>query len=118
MLVQINTMENPWIEEFLQGVRNRKLLYYASDIQQMLETEGEIQLKNAVQRAMDACRSQGLPLSDHFKSVYRCQEMAVLKDWKLSGLAWCLVLLNYSPSHPAVARMQLTLLNKGLGSRQ
>lgn len=114
MLLRINTTENAYFEEFLRGLHDRKLRYYASDIQETLGMLTVRQLKDSIGRAMDVLRAQQLPVDEHFKPIYRCEEKSVILDWKLSELGYCLVLLNGHPSHPAVARMQLDLIKKGL----
>ena len=111
MLVQIDYEANPFFEEFLRGVQDRQLLFYASDLRQELGLPmGE--LTDAVKRAMAACKSQQLSLEGHFKPIYRCQERSLVLDWKLSGLGYSMVLLNSNPVYPAVARMQLELVRR------
>lgn len=112
MLVQIIQPENRYIEDFLKGVSELNFRFYASEIQQMLGFTNITGIEEAVRRAMNACRSQRLPLSEHFKPVYRCEEKKVILDWKLSEFGYCLVLINSDPAHPAVSRFQLTLLQR------
>lgn len=114
MLVRIDWTENPFFEEFLQGLHNRNLHFYASDVQQLLNMMDFSQLEEPIRRAMEVCRREGVPLEEHFKPIYRCQESNTLRDWKLSDLGYCLVILNCNPAHPTVARMQLALVQKGL----
>lgn len=115
MLVRIDWTENPYFEEFVQGLHDRNLQYYASDIQQLLSMLEFKQLDEPIRRAMEVCRREGISLDEHFKPIYRCKESNTLRDWKLSGLGYCLVMLNCNPAHPAVARMQLSLVQKGMG---
>lgn len=112
MLVQINQTDNFYIEEFLKGLRELNFHFYASEIQQTLGLYSLADMEEAVRRAMNSCRSQQFPLHEHFKPVYRCQEKKVILDWKLSELAYCLVLMNSDPAHPAVSQFQFTLLRK------
>lgn len=117
MLVHINVeqMQSPFFTDFLHSLQERKLRYYASELYSILELPSLSDLEDALQRAMKVCRSQQLELAEHFKPVYRCQETGVAKDWKLSPLAWCLVMLNADPGIPEVARMQLALLKEQFG---
>lgn len=115
MLVRIDWTENPFFEEFLQGLHDRNLQYYATDIQQLLSMLDFNQLEEPIRRAMEVCRREGISLDEHFKPIYRCRESSTLRDWKLSGLGYCLVMLNCNPAHPTVARMQLSLLQRGFG---
>lgn len=116
MLVQLEVgrYSSPFFEDFLYSLRERKLRYYASELLQVLALPQLSLLEDAIKRAMSACRSQQLVLAEHFKPIYRCQETGVVKDWKLSPLAWCLVMLNADPAYPEVARMQLALISKQL----
>lgn len=112
MLMQINQTGNIYIEDFLQGVSELNFRFYVSEIQQSAGLAGQAETEEAVRRAMDACRTQQLPLNEHFKPVYRCEEKKVILDWKLSELAWCLVMINANPANPAISRFQLALLQK------
>jgi hypothetical protein len=114
MLLRLEWTENPYFEEFVRGVHERNLRYYASDIQQILGLMAFEQLEEPIRRAMQVCRSEGLQADDHFKPVYRCKESNTLRDWKLSTLGYCLVMLNCNPVHPTVARMQMALVRKGV----
>ena len=113
MLVQVNYPANSSFEEFLRGVQDRKLRYYASELQLALGLNHVGELTEAVKRAMRACQSQQLPLNEHFKAIYRCQEQGLILDWKLSELGYSMVLLNSDPAYPLVARMQLELIRRG-----
>lgn len=112
MLMQINQTGNVYIEEFLQGIAELNVRFYLSEIRQAAGLTGQAETEEAIRRAMDACRSRQLPLREHFKPVYRCEEKKVILDWKLSELAWCLVMLNANPANPAVGHFQLALLQK------
>ena len=116
MLVQLEVEQysSPQFENFLHSLRERKLRYYASELQKILELPMFNQLEEALRRAMNVCRSQQLELAEHFKPIYRCEKTGVVKDWKLSPLAWCLVMVNANPVYPEVARMQLALIRKSL----
>ena len=111
--IDVENYNSPHFEEFLHSLQERKLRYYASELQKILELPQLNQLDEALRRAMHVCRSQQLELAEHFKPIYRCEETGVLKDWKLSPLAWCLVMMNADPAYPEVARMQLALIRRG-----
>lgn len=114
MLLRLERTENPYFEEFVRGVHERNLRYYASDIQQHLSMTDFKQLDEPIRRALQVCSSEGISADDHFKPVYRCKASNTLRDWRLSALGYCLVMLNCNPLHPTVARMQITLVNKGI----
>lgn len=103
---------SPNFEIFLESLRYQKLKYYASELQQRLQITELNELKQAVNRAMSVCRIQQLGMEDHFKPIYRCEESQVIIDWKLSPLAYCLVMLNANPAHAEVARLQLQLVHR------
>lgn len=107
-----DTVLNTNFDAFLEGLRYQKLKYYASELSQAIAIESFEELKSAVNRAMNACRAQQLETDDHFKPIYRCEESQLINDWKLSPLAYCLVLINSNPSNPQVARLQLQLVSK------
>ncbi|WP_017732767.1 hypothetical protein [Nafulsella turpanensis] len=115
MLIHIDELVSPFFEEFRRGVSERHLQFYASEIQKELGFSMNSQLSEAVRRAMSVCRSQQLSLDHHFKAVYRCRKNEIVKDWKLSKLGYCLVMLNCDPVFPEVARLQLRLLRKHMG---
>jgi hypothetical protein len=113
MLVRIDILqENPAFLAFLSGVQESHLHYRASQIQERLGYTHLNQLEEAIRRAMAACRAQGLPLEEHFKPVYCSMEHDLQRDWRLSSLAYALVLLNSDPAHPEVARLQFSLLKQ------
>ncbi|WP_224995327.1 damage-inducible protein D [Cesiribacter sp. SM1] len=115
--IQVDQSNNPHFESFLHSLQESKLLYYASELQKILDLPSLLELEEALRRAMEVCRSQHLELAEHFKPVYRCEETGVVKDWKLSPLAWCLVLINANPKHPEVSRMQLALIGKSFNGQ-
>lgn len=115
MLIRIDVLqENAAFRAFLEGVQDQKLTYTASELQDMLGYRQLKQLDEAVRRAMAVCRAQHLPLEEHFKPVYCSMEHDLQRDWRLSPLAYALVLLNADPAHPEVARLQLRLLKQSL----
>lgn len=112
MLVQIDYPANPCFEEFLRGVQDSRLCYYASDLQEELGFKQISQLAEAVKLAMRACRSQQIPLEEHFKVIYRCRERGIVQDWKLSGLGYGMLILNSNSANPLVAQLQLELIRR------
>jgi len=70
-------------------------------------------IEKAVERAISVCTSNGILIEEHFKTVYIADNDShcLSKDWKLSRLAYTLVLINAESSSPLVGRMQLELLN-------
>jgi hypothetical protein len=72
-----------------------------------------VEIDEAIHRARAVCNNSGLPLHLHFKSIYISDDghHTVQREWKLSRLAYTLVILNGSSENPLVARLQMTILN-------
>jgi hypothetical protein len=99
-------------EAFLEGLRNQRLKYYASELQQVLELDSITELADSVNRAISACQTQKVVIDDHFQPIYRCEETQLIHDWKLSPFAYCLVMMNANPAHSQVARFQFQLVQR------
>jgi hypothetical protein len=71
------------------------------------------EIEDAVQRARSVCTCSGLPVQQHFKTIFISDDdhHTVERDWKLSRLGFTLSILNGSPDNPLVARLQMAILN-------
>jgi hypothetical protein len=67
---------------------------------------------SAVERAMQVCNYNGLPVNDHFKPIFVSDNDAhtVRKEWRLSRLAYMLVMLNGASHNPMAGRLQYEVL--------
>ena len=67
---------------------------------------------SAVERAMQVCNHNGLPVNDHFKPIFVSDNDAhtVCKEWKLSRLAYMLVMMNGASDNPMAGRLQYEVL--------
>jgi len=106
----------PHIKAFLEAVSDMDLYLTAESLTDIYRSQKELEL--AIDRAMHICNSIGLPLEQHFRRRYISDSMhhIILQDWKLSKLAYCLILVNGDPDNPAVGRIQWELLNRTLKS--
>ncbi|MFD1001155.1 hypothetical protein ACFQ21_17640 [Ohtaekwangia kribbensis] len=70
------------------------------------------EIGSAVERAMQVCNYNGLRLNDHFKPIYVSDNdtHTVRKEWKLSRLAYMLVMLNGASDNPMAGRLQYEVL--------
>lgn len=104
--------EESIINQFAEAVLNNQLPYYAG----MLEDAGfslQQDVHQAMERTMKIFSVNGIPIEAHMKAiyVYSPARQSVVKDWKLSKMAYLLLLLNGNPDHPLVSRMQMELVS-------
>jgi hypothetical protein len=95
-----------------EAVNEQYLTYRATTLYSLGLGPMEI-IEKAVERAMTVCSENGVLVEEHFKTVYISDNNShsLSKDWKLSRLAYTLVLINTCSDNPLVGRMQLELLN-------
>jgi hypothetical protein len=108
---------DPW-EHIFDSLQQKhdtpELLYYASEIEQSMGFSDE-ELQEAIERAFQACTSMHISIDDHFKAIYRSDNLhELINDWKLSPLACYLLIINASPSNTKVAKVQLFFASKNL----
>jgi len=102
------------IDGFLESIAERNLTYYASDLLDKQACRSREELSEAVKRATDVCSCMHLPLQENIKAVYRSQDGQVIQDWRLSPVAYMLLLINSDASNQVVAQLQLELINRAL----
>ncbi len=96
------------LEEFLNAFHQHHMYYLASDLLDKCLSPTDI--TDAVRRAMLAAKNAGMDVRRHFSPVYTQYDSSIIRDCKLTGLGYALVLLNASPANPAVAKWQLKVL--------
>jgi len=100
------------LSEFLDALAERDLNFRTSSLEYIFDDVDEVIF--AMKRAIQICNNCGLPIRNHFKAVYTADISihSVKMEWKLSKLAYCLVILNGNPNNPVVGKMQLELIKQ------
>jgi hypothetical protein len=94
-----------------EAINDQKLTFSARSLRDIgFNSLGEI--ASAVERAMMICSRNGLAIREHFRPVYLSDNSThtIFKDWKMSKLAYTLVIINGDTANCAVARLQLEML--------
>jgi hypothetical protein len=90
-----------------QWLFEAKLNYLVSEIMATLDIDDVDEIAGSLGRAFQACGTLQLSLSRNFKKVYRFDGDNIILDWKISPLAFYLVVINCNPAYERVARAQL-----------
>jgi len=96
------------IDEFIDAFKNKEIRYYLSDFFTAEELNSGL-MENAVERATSVCKTLKIPVSLHFKKIYRFHENYINTDWRLSKLGFYLTILNANPCNLKVASLQTSL---------
>ena len=101
------------LDEFMEALTDQELHFMASTLEDVGFEPSE-EITHAVERAMRICNNCGVPVREHFKTIYIADEAqhTVKKDWKLSKLAYSLTMLNGATDNPIVGRIQLEMLSR------
>lgn len=115
MLATFDQLQNHSnIDVFLDSVLERNLTFYASDLLDKHACQSHEELGLALKRACEVCSCMHLPLRENIKVVYREQDGQMVQDWKLSPMAYMLLLLNSDASNQVVAQVQVELIKRAL----
>lgn len=115
MLVTIEqTRTYSRLDDFIDSLADRQLTCYASDLLEQRGCENMSELGQAVKRATEVCHSMHLPLRENFKVVFRSVNGKVVQDWRLSPMAYLLMVLNADPHNEMVARTQVEMVRRVL----
>ncbi|HEY4650101.1 MAG TPA: hypothetical protein VIG72_01755 [Pontibacter sp.] len=102
------------IDGFLDSLAERNLTFYASDLLEQRACQSLEELGQAVVRASEVCSCMQLPLRENIKAVYRARNGQVVQDWRLSPMAYMLLLLNADSRNQLVAQLQVELVKRAL----
>ncbi len=102
------------INSFLDSLAERNLKYYASDLLEKHGCKNHEELDQAVKRATEVCSCMHLPLNENIKAVYRSQNGQVVQDWRMSPMAYMLLVINADSRNQLVAQMQVELVKRVL----
>ena len=98
------------IQNLLGAIIDSELKYYINDL---LEDLGYKDIKEATEplnRAMKVCKTLNIPITEHFKPVFRCKDCRIFKDWKISSMAYYLISINGDPSNIGAALAQIKIV--------
>lgn len=104
------------LEEFLDSIADQNLTFYASDLLPLTGCESMDEMSQALKRATEVCNCMHLPLRENFKVVYRSQAGEVVQDWRLSPMAYLLMVINSNSQNDLVAHMQVEMVKRVLNS--
>lgn len=102
------------VHNFMDFYYSINMTYLASDLlDKGLSPE---QITDAVEVAIKIANSSGIEAHKHFMPVYSGREQGVIKDCKLSHLAYNLVLMNADATLHAVGEFQVNVLKSFLNT--
>ena len=115
MLITIeHTNLNSSLENFLDSLADKNLTYYASDLLQLTGCKSMDELGGALKRATEVCTCMHIPLRENFKVVFRPQNGELVQDWRLSPMAYMLMVLNSDAQNDLVAHLQVEMVKRML----
>ena len=103
---------NSSLEDFLDSLADKNLNYYASDLMHLTGCESMDELGTALKRATEVCTCMHIPLRENFKVVFRPQNGELVQDWRLSPMAYMLMVLNADAHNNLVAHLQVELVKR------
>jgi len=102
------------IANFMDFYYRLQMNHLASDLlQKGLSPD---QITDAVSKAVKVAKAYGLDASKHFRPVFSGIDAEIIRDCKLSHLAYGLVMMNANEELIAVAEFQVSVLQKFLSS--
>lgn len=111
MEITIFTKENKTadsIAHFIDFYYSLRMKHLASDL--LAKGLSPEQINAAVLRAIKVAKSSGIDANQHFRPVFSGIEQQIIRDCKLSYLAYGMVLLNADAELPAVGKWQQQVL--------
>ncbi|WP_114780653.1 hypothetical protein [Botryobacter ruber] len=102
------------IDEFMDSLADSNLTLYASDFLKLSGCHTMEEIGQALMRATAVCNNMHLPLRENIKVVYRSQDGTVVPDFRLSPMAYMLMVINSDTCNNLVARTQAELVMRML----
>jgi len=101
---------NPFREMEEKFTENR-LTHYASWLMDR-GLRDEVELEDALQKAMSVLCSARLSCHHHFKKIYVCQQGQLKTDWLVSDLGMRMIIMHTDAGNPMMATLQVQLLSE------
>jgi hypothetical protein len=115
MTLEHTTVNSP-IEDFLDSIADQNLTCYASDLMPLTGCKNMDELSFALKRATEVCNCMHMPIRENFKVVYRSKAGEVVQDWRLSPMAYLLLVINSDSQNNLVAQLQVEMIKRVLNS--
>ena len=100
---------------FIEEIENRSsgalLREYASHLLKA-GLNDEMELEEALQRAVRALVAARIPAVSHIREVFICAGEEIKRDWLVSELGMRLIILNADVSNPEVTKLQVHMLSR------
>ncbi|MBW7468996.1 hypothetical protein K0O23_18110 [Pontibacter aydingkolensis] len=109
-----NTRTHSPLEQFIDSLADKNLTYYASDLMHLTGCASMDELGVALRRATEVCTCMHIPLRENFKVVFRPQNGEMVQDWRLSPMAYMLLVLNSEAHNDLVAHLQVEMVKRAL----
>lgn len=101
---------DPAIEWFISRMNELRYRYYASELLEELGQTDEANLQHSIRKTMAVMRLTGIPVQQHFTEIYRSHPAGTRIDWKISGLACSLIIINYESPEQGIMALKQALL--------
>ncbi len=99
------------LANFDEAFHHARMTHYASELIADFDFN-ENEFSNALKQASNTLKTAGIPIENHIRKIYKIQNGISSYDFKLSPLAFTLILLNGDTCNPNVAKLQVELINK------
>lgn len=107
MLTLYDPVEHWEIRTLLEEALLNQCEVYASELMKVLEYEDQTMFEDAVLSAIRACATMSIPIRHHIRTVFRCTDKGLRRDYIISRFVCHLIVMNADPSYPVVAEAQL-----------
>ena len=107
MLTLYDPTELREIRNLLEEALMNQCEVYASELMKVLEYEDQKLFEDAVASAIRACATLRIPIRHHIRTIFRCTEVGIRRDYVISRFACHLIVMNADPGYPAVAEAQM-----------
>ena len=112
MLVLYDPFRINIFDELLDAVSSRACRFSAQELMRILAYDDAKQFGVVIEAARRACWAQRIPIHYHFRTIFISDHGSVYQEYRLSGLACHLIIMNADPVYPAVAQAQLRLARR------